>query len=285
MLVLRLFAFAFSLVLVVGLAIPDFEINSTNQVVATSAAPKPKLADSKVLSISSGRSYVSVPTADNLKPRSDKNFIVSSLIRFEAFPQKGNRHTFVSKYDGKKYPYPGWAFALHNLGTSMRPEIYWRGVSGRGGWYAFERVRLREKRWYSFSIVSRPRDYLSLYLQPFHKTSAGSLEPTGDVVFLGGYDVRRVQLEKTSSELLLGAVRTGKKAFSGYLGRFLLAAPRAIPNNIRETRELVDGGPAKLVANIKGEDLLLWIAGRGIDESPYARNLTLVGKAKWSLTP
>ena len=107
----------------------------------------------KVISVNSGASYARVASDLKLDPEKDRNFLVSFLVRFDAFPLERNRHNILTKYEAEIKPYPGWSIAVGNFGTSLRPQVYWRSADGSGGWHSFDDIELTTKRWYSFSLI------------------------------------------------------------------------------------------------------------------------------------
>lgn len=246
------------------------------------------------LTIAEGSAFASVRSDSALEISPNLPFIVSALVRFDQLPTGEDRHVFIAKFAGKNPPYAGWAFAMHRLSTSLRPEIYWRGDDGQGGWFAFERVNLRTDQWYSFTAVLSKELSLSLYLQEA-KMSPEALrllsqasvlnEPTdpanNTLQFLGGYDVSGIPLPRTRADLNFGAIRADQKAFHGELSSLLIAAPQELPRSKRKLMAFLNGGSKKIHSQLKDEDVKLWISERGIDESGFARPTTLSGGAQW----
>ena len=69
--------------------------------------------------IPGGGSYASVIHSKRLDPTAEAYFLVSLAVRLNELPPKGVKQNIVEKYQADKFPYPGWSFAVPNLGTCL----------------------------------------------------------------------------------------------------------------------------------------------------------------------
>lgn len=227
---------------------------------------------------------------EGLDPEEDELFLVSFMLRFDTLPLVGKRNNIVAKYERDRQPYPGWAVAVHRLSTSVRPEVYWRGEDGKGGWLTFADVEFLPNRWYAMSVVARPGKMISVYIQalaPHDHAGARSasgwvqvgdvLEPLGDVIFAGGHDISGLQTPRTVSDLQVGAKARGKTAFRGDIAHLLISTPTELSLSIDNLRTALSGGPLTIRRLFAADDVQLWIGDSGRDESRFARLVETAG--------
>ncbi len=222
---------------------------------------------------------LSVASNEALDPKNGNFFVVSVDVKIASLPRMGKRQRLVSKYSNESQPYPGWGIAIRRLNTSTRPEVYWQNSKGKGGWYTFEHVRFEKNRWYTFTLVARNHDLLSLYLEPREPVPSEMPAPDADmaessgsgVQFLGGYNLAEVEVSPTAAALEFPPPVVENGEFRGQIRNVLVAQPAHIPPRREKLRELIGGGGEALVSRIEPEELSLFVDESGADRSPAQR--------------
>ncbi len=204
-----------------------------------------------------------VQSFSGLDPAKQQGFLVSVTFRPQQVPPVGARVLLVSKYVAEASPHRGWAIGLRALDTSLRPEVYWRGANGEGGWFTFEKIELTIGRVYSLSLFAQGDNFLNLFFEelqnddlriygPENKSSSFS----GAAYYLGGYDISEITSPETSASLEIGSQKRGKSAFQGEIISVLISHPTAVPKAVEEVRTLVSGGPVSLFRRFYGADAI-----------------------------
>jgi len=242
-----------------------------NTAVASLDKSVPTLNDAS-LSVRGGSSFARVRGGAGLDPVEDELFLLSFRVKFQKLPSVGHRQNVIEKYEAADFPYSGWSFGVSQLGTSFRPEFYWRDQDGKGGWYTFADFQAKASMWYSFTVLARGNQYASLFME------TEGAKPR----FLGGVSLKDVKTPSSRSDLLLGAVREGEIAFLGDLSSVLIAAPDELPATPEKLSSFIAGGPAKIVKNVDPEEVKLWIDPTGVDRSPHRREIVLSGNSTWA---
>jgi hypothetical protein len=226
--------------------------------------------------------FYSVVTPDPaLDPASDRYFVLSFQLRLTNSPKAGKRQKLFAKYVNKQSPFPGWAFALRRTDTSLRPEIFWQDLSGKGGWYTFEHIDLRRNHWYAFTLIARNQDLLSLYMEPLsaaepsgstegeEEQSSDKLPESPGVHFLGGYSVAEIALAPTDAVMQFAPrfLETGE--MRGELKGILLARPERLPRNPNRLKDFIAGGSDALHTKFDEQDVELSIDQDQRDQSRF----------------
>ncbi|MFN8389511.1 MAG: hypothetical protein U0136_04395 [Bdellovibrionota bacterium] len=222
-----------------------------------------------------------------LDPNAEGYFVVSTLLKLSNAPQHGKRQKVIAKYSSKQAPFPGWAIALRQTDTSLRPEVYWQSSDGKGGWYTFDHIHLDRSRWYSFTLVAKDNELLSLYLEDLGSSPNGSQAEQSSAVeeenredgvtgvrFLGGYNLTGVSVGPTDAELQFAPKFLEAGDLKGELGPLLIARLDKISRNPVKLRELLSGGSELLKNRLEEKDVALWIDMDGRDQSKYHREIT-----------
>jgi|GEM_PF-5509881 len=224
-------------------------------------------------------SYVEVMGGSDLDPQSSKTFLVGTVVSLNQSPDVGVRHVFMSKYQAQKKPHPGWVIGVKRYSTSMRPEVYWRGSDGSGGWYSFDKLEFIPGHWYSLFVISKPGDYLSLWGgEVFDRSGQGH----SDIRFLGGYKLNGVVCPATDVPLFIGPRNVGAKDFGGAVSDLIVANLSTFPNKPSEIQEfLANSLRAGIIQTAPLDELDLLIFSTPLDRSPRNKTLKLRGDAKW----
>jgi len=211
-----------------------------------------------------GKPSVSIASRDNLDPSPENNFLVSFYVRLEQLPEVGARQHLIGKY-AYKIPYEGWAVGLRRLATSVRPEVYWRGQDGSGGWFSFDEMVFEKNEWYAFTVAAKPGEYLNLFYQRVPggaaATTAG-IANENPVVFAGGQDLASVVTPKTEDDFKLGIKNPKTLRFSGEIREVLVSYPKRLPKSFEKFPAFIAGGAVGIVTQLKEEEVNLWSASR-----------------------
>jgi len=189
-----------------------------------------------------GLSPASAQEALSADPSPSRGFIVSLSFRLSGsqLRSRKKRLLLVAKVERFLRVHKGWGVALKAGETSIRPEIFWRG-SNTGGWNTFEKMKIVPNMELFLSIVVRPRETITVYLQD---PSLGDGTPT----FLGGAPIGEAGTPRTAGEL------TASKGVS----KILIASPEILPKGVVETGRFLDGGPSGVRGRLSAEELNLW---------------------------
>lgn len=215
-------------------------------------------------------------------PSAGAPFIVSVAFQLEELPTKRKRRKLIYKYDADKAPYQGWALALHRLTTSLRPELYWQGADGKGGWYSFEELKLTPGKRYAVTLYAAPGRSISLFIEELRGEGGGGGAERGEkdpvsrgAVFLGGFELPADQLPATESELFVMSAAATAGGLHADMGPVLIASPAEMPFDAPAGREqlaeLFRGGPDKLASRLDADQIALWIDESKTDRSRHAR--------------
>jgi len=260
-------------------------------VAAAQNKARPRLRESEVFSLQpilQGR-YAKIASSEAFELKKGQTFLISFAFRLSSLPPIGHRQKIISKFLGSKSPYSGWAIAIHHLRTSMRPEVYWRGRKGRGGWLSFEKVFLQPERWYAITLFVQAGEFMSLYLEDLARVSDELLSPSASpaafpleasqgrsesrVVFLGGHDIRNIGTPNTSAPLYIGSPKTGASAFQGEIAHLLIGYPKEFSTSIGELRKTLRGGPVQIVSQLESGEVSLLVREPGKDSSRFAHQI------------
>lgn len=237
--------------------------------------------------MSSNRFVDSTPALD---PGPDNYFVSSVIFRVTSLPRVGKRQKLIGKYQASNKPGAGWAIVLRRLSTSTRPEVYWQSADGKGGWFTFERFRFLKDRFYALTMVSRPGDFMSLYVEEIKpdeaKELAQSEQTTGGIFedepgayqervsgpqFLGGYTLGEVNLQSTDARLEFAPRVVDAGEFRGEVTSVLVARPAKLPKNREKLQELLTGGPLEFASRFDPNEVALLVKEDGVDYSTGAR--------------
>lgn len=220
------------------------------------------------IQVKNGSSYAKVASDIWLDPQSGKNFLVSFLVNLQGFPPNGIRQNIITKYQADREPYPGWSVAIKNLGTSLRLQVYWQGLQGKGGWYSFEDLGLSLGRWYSISLVKTDTGEILLTVEDASENN---------IRFAGGLAIPEVGNPISSTSFVIGSSREGKRAFRGEVAQVLVAHPEELPSNRSQLLQLLQGGGSALLESLKPKEVGFWLNQNGRDGSRFRRDVQLRG--------
>ena len=112
----------------------------------------------------------------------DALFMLSLELSVTDVERLDGRTRLMLKYADTEKPYAGWGIALKRSELALRPEVYWQGPDGAGGWFSFGELELQAKDTIRLTLLAS-KDSLSLL-------SEQSSDEAGKPVqskFLGGF--------------------------------------------------------------------------------------------------
>jgi hypothetical protein len=143
--------------------------------------------------------FVSNPLADTNHNSIGK--IVQVSFKIEKLPEVGKRARILLNYLYDTPPYKGWALAVRRLPASIRPEVYWQGEDGKGGWFTFGDLEISVGDVLNLTFLATKNSILGLSAN-IYKEGALSLEKASKPKFLGGFDVKEIGGTETEAKLL-----------------------------------------------------------------------------------
>ena len=232
------------------------------------SSPLGTLSDGRLDALDSeayrGQPSATITSRANLDPAPDQNFLVSFYVRLDQSLDLNKRQHLLGKY-AFRAPYEGWAVGVRRVETSLRPEVYWRGPDGSGGWYAFDEMQFIPNEWYAFTVTAKPGEYLNLFYQqvPGGPVAASEgLQNDSPVVFAGGYDLATVVTPRTDDDFKLGIRRPDTLRFAGEVRDVLVSYPKRLPKSFEKYSPFINGGAVRIVGQLKEEEVNLWSASR-----------------------
>lgn len=211
-------------------------------------------------------------SAEGFDPAPGKAFLVAFTLRFNQLPKEQERQKIVFKYRTEKPPYPGWAFGVRRSSGVIRPQLYWQPVNGGGGWFTFEQFPFVDNQLYTFIVLARPGEYLSLYVEkvtPAPKQTGFLQAPAPSVEFAGGYSLASIGTPATSAPLGVGS-ESSRSGPRNEVQELLVAHPETSPASIDEAKAWLDGGIEAITKRIGENNIMLWLKD-GRDHSRFNR--------------
>ncbi len=194
-------------------------------------------------------SSISVPSRVTFDPAAERDFLVSFIVSLERLPNEGQRQHLVGKYTNRA-PYEGWAVGVRKLTTSLRPEVYWRGQDGSGGWMSFDEAKLKPQTPYALTLVARPGQFAALFYQELQANSDGGFDSVGKPTYAGAQELLGVRTPKTEAPLNVGIRLPHTDRFLGEISRLLISYPTNLPRKFDQMDPLISGGPAAVEASL-----------------------------------
>jgi len=151
-----------------------------------------------------------LPSHPSFSPHPGEAFLVSFYFRQLTPPAYNRRQRLILHYEADILPYKGWAVALRRFASSSRFEFYLQDSEGKGGWFSFDSVEIKNSTWYSVTFVLETGTMVSAYLSELDD----NLRILSNTVRLGGFpleglsDVNAVSsLQVTSGRPKVGTFR------------------------------------------------------------------------------
>lgn len=198
--------------------------------------------------------------AGAVTPEEGKYFVLSVGFELNSLPK--SRASIISYMTGGNNPI-GYGLSIKTFETSFRPQVYWHGGDSKGGFYTFGEYEFRAKQRYVLTIVGRPGEYLSLYLEERGRVATTEYplgEPLKKVRFLGGHELSGVMTpvrEATLNFRTPDDYGEGRGEFAKVYGVFVANA-----QNIPDSREMLGrfllGAPEAIVKEIPSSQVAVW---------------------------
>jgi len=212
--------------------------------------------------------YFQVSSDQLLDPQKENSFLIAISFRLDELPPANSRQRIIAKYEPDIAPYSGWAIGLFSYQTSVRPAIYWKGTSGKGGWFVFGEVDLKVGETYHSLFSLTKQEQLLGFWKDSSQTDRKSFR------FIGGYDVSPVGLPKSESTLYYGVRGSRQTSFRGIVQKVIVASPAEQYASRSGLQRLLSGSLESLVERIQPNDLYLYVNSSGIDSGGYTREVT-----------
>ncbi len=234
--------------------------------------------------------YLSFVSDETLDPDDKELFVVSFSIKLSQIPRLGSRQKLIYKYAANSPPYAGWALALHRTKTSLRPEVYWQGAAGKGGWYTFDEVALDTNAWFTLTLLGKSGKFISLYLEDGSlRNGARSSQPglserelseaahlakhdVSHVRFLGGFDVDDVMTPESDGKLFVRSLGSNSGNFRAQIRDVLLGHTPSNFASVSSVEGVLRNGSVGLAEMLGSAGTSLWLDETGADRSRFARN-------------
>ncbi len=222
-----------------------------------------------------GVTFRRIPPETKLDPSDDRVFIANAVVRFDRLPAVGQRKRVFYKYAVANQPYSGWAFAVRRLPSSLRPEVYWQDETGRGGWFTFAEIPVREGEWNSFSFIVQNGDFLSLYWERLEEaalTKGSANMSVSNVKFSGGFEIPEVDSPRSDDPLFVAPGYSSHETTTVTVRQMLVAETEVAPFTMKSAIKLVVGGASAIASRLKDEQVRLWLTDDGRDRSQIAKS-------------
>lgn len=210
--------------------------------------------------------FRSLPSREGLDPRAGTVFVASAVVRFAELPEIGARQRVFYKYASSSWPYPGWGLAVRRLPASLRPEVYWQGSSGEGGWYTFGDIEISTSSWYSFSFLVQDGSYLSLYWEKLGEVDgqdSGKKHRRSAVRYSGGFQLDDIDSPRTDAPLQVAPASPEAAGGAVFVSSMLVAHIKDPPKSMKSAFALLDGGALKIAQRLRKTQVGLWLGTDG----------------------
>jgi hypothetical protein len=222
----------------------------------------------EAVSLRGSGSYIRIKHREDLLPVAERDLLILGWFKLPDPPSIGDRNILLLKYDSGSKTRSGYGLALSRVGESVRPEVYWRGPEGKGGWYAFPDMPFIPSTWFALILSFREGKYLGL-----HTTNLlGDENP--EIRLLGGYDVTDVGIPANQDDLIFGAPE--HSSYRGQLGPLGLFSLSNLSPKFKEILKDAVRRPLDVPGGISPEHILLWMPQPFIDLSSRSHEITPV---------
>lgn len=238
----------------------------------------------KVFRVQGRGSFVEIPDHPSLNPGRDGNrdFLVALWFRV-AEVAADQRTVLLVKYDRDKSPHSGYAVALNrdDGSNSIRPEIYWQDLEGRGGWLPFPDIVAKAHDWQLLLVSFCDGRYLGVHHGVYSADASGLVGKAAmsSPEVLGGYDLVEIGPPVSSSPLFVGPPHlSGVQARIAVFG---IARPEGLTAKLSQVahqmfavpRDSV-GGVSAALSVLPRADWSLLLDGQLVDHGPFGHVIT-----------
>lgn len=188
-----------------------------------------------------------VRESEAINPHPGEDFLLFLWVKPSRMPSARSRAIALLKFDPRAPSRPGFAVALSRSAHGVRPEVYWKGNSIRGGWYSFPQFEFAPHVWTLLAISYRADRFLGLHAVP----RAPAKE--GQVITLGGHVVDGSAPPEAQVPIDLGAVEGGS-SFRGDIGPLGIIAGQGLAEHLPRLLQAIDhqpDSPPKLPSSLR----------------------------------
>ncbi len=200
-------------------------------------------------------------SVSSLDPEEGKYFIVSAVFELAAVPRPLDRISIFSKLQSFGRTTVGYGLSLRGYQTSVRPQIYWSAGEGEGGFFTFGNFDFRPRHRYSITLVSRPGEFMSLYVQELNKRTS-SEHPTGEsisqVFFLGGHELKGIRTPRNVSQFNYKSSDELDRTEHAKVTAALVASPEKLKDSIDKLKDSLVGAPDTIATSLSKNEIKLW---------------------------
>ncbi len=197
----------------------------------------------------------------SLDPEEGRYFVASVAFDLRALPRPQDRISIFSKLSNFGRSPVGYGVSLRGFKTSVRPQVYWSAADGDGGFFTFGDYPFKPRRRYTLTLVVRPGEFASLYVQERDRSPSKS-EPLGKklstVSFLGGHELRGVSTPHNNSALNYRTAEDGTGANQVSVLAVFVAITDKLKDSTDKLVQSLSGAPERLAEDFKPADVRLW---------------------------
>jgi hypothetical protein len=200
-----------------------------------------------------------VPSSEERNPTPSEDFLFFLWVKLSRTPTDSVRAIAAMKFDETSPDRQGFAIALSRSGGGIRPEVYWKDASARGGWYPFPEVGVSPHRWTLLALSYRSGKFLGLH------SLVRDDEGGQKVSELGGHLVSAPPPQSTKP-IIIGSA-TSTSSFRGKIGPVGIISGRGLAEHISDILAAIDRNPGLAPPVPDGLRLNMFISRREHERS------------------
>ena len=208
--------------------------------------------------------YVSAqePTVpQGLDPEELKYFIVSTVFEIGSLPKPQDRISILSKLANFGRTQVGYGLSLRGFQTSVRPQVYWSAGEGDGGFYTFGSYEFRPRHRYALTMVARPGEFVSMYVQERGRKSSEEFprgESSSKVSFLGGHELKGISTPKNNSQFNYKVSEDADRTEHAGVLAVIVIVTSKLKDSIDKLIVSLDSAPEGLAKSYGKDEVRLW---------------------------
>jgi hypothetical protein len=179
-----------------------------------------------------------VPNSEKMNPVPGEDFLFFVWVKPSRTPTAEARFIPIVKFDVDGLHRQGYAIAFVRTQLGIRPEIYWKGESRKGGWYQFPELEVIPNVWSLLALSYRGDRLLGLHAVVRYDPEHGS------IVSLGGHVVDGDAPPSASAPLTIGALK-GDSSFRGQIGPFGIISGTELTESLLPLLKTLDASPGE----------------------------------------
>lgn len=189
-----------------------------------------------LLSVKNQRNQRIIEGTENLNPVVGQDFLLFVWVKPSRMPTPTSRAIVVLKFDPHRVTRPGFAVAFAQSAQGLRPEVYWKGASVRGGWYSFPELEIPLHKWTLLALSYRADRFLGLHAVVNREAKGASFKT------LGGHVVDGTAPPEARVPIDVGAIQGGS-SFRGDIGPLGVITGRQLEEHLLELLRAINRDP------------------------------------------